>query len=465
MDSLCENFVSGDSSVKGLIPIKVHFKDKDKDESVIRDLLVNLTEEPIVSWKGKLVSHSSNIVGKGLEETEDFDLLDEDIQKSIFNGLPGYMYKRKILVEIRGMISKVAKLDMNTNNRARGRFTRIAVYVNLDKPLVSQILINGKVQRAKYEFLPTVCFHCGRYGHVKDAYPFRVSEPNSEKNSPPSKMLLKTVSMVIDGTGTGITTKKNKGSRFKALTDMEANVRINSGNRDEVLNNRRKKGKEILPGGNQEVEAFYHNSGCLKSRAYNRGPLNELSFKNLVDPSSFKTNDSRSVVGLMLFRKLASDPRTMYYGASKGLGENNLLMGNKQDKGIGSSSGSVENKDSFLMGRVVKEPGKDHTIAEAPKNNRQVEDGGIASSGSSISTGCSPSKHTTITFKENKDPNAGVLLKGAIVLILGKEKSQSVGRDSSRVLLRDSMDNLAEVISTHSIMDCGSNDSDRMEGR
>ncbi|MBA0579032.1 hypothetical protein Gorai_021299 [Gossypium raimondii] len=226
MDSLCENFVFGDSSVKGLIPKKVRFKDKDKDESVIRDLLVDLTEEPMVSWKDKLVSHSSNIVGKGLEETEDFDLLDEDIQKSIFNvqpwmvsfnptqtfssvvmswirflGLPGYMYKHKILVEIRGMISKVAKLDMNIDNRAKGRFTRMNVYVNLDKPLVSQILINGKIQRAKYEFLKTVCFHCGRYGHVKDAYPFRVSKPNSEKNSPPFKMLLEAVSMVIDGMG------------------------------------------------------------------------------------------------------------------------------------------------------------------------------------------------------------------------------------------------------------------------
>ncbi|PPD92582.1 hypothetical protein GOBAR_DD10495 [Gossypium barbadense] len=379
MDSLCENFVSGDNSVKGLIPKKVRFKDKDKDESVIRDLLVDLTEEPMVSWKDKLVSHSSNIVGKGLEETEDFDLLEEDIQKSIFNvqpwmvsfnptqtfssvvmswirflGLPGYMYKRKILVEIRGMISKVAKLDMNIDNRARGRFTHMNVYVNLDKPLVSQILINGKIQRAKYEFLQMVCFHCGRYGHVKDAYPFRVSKPNSEKNSPPSKMLLEAVSMVIDGTG-------ENGKTYKPwMLDMKANVRINSGDRDEVLDNRRKKGKEILPGGNQEVEVFHHNSGCLESRAYNRGPLNELGFKNWVDPS----------------RKLTSDPRTMYYGASKGLGENNLLMGNKQGRGIGSSS-------------VVEEPSKDHMITEALENNRQVEDGGIASSRLSIFTGCS----------------------------------------------------------------------------
>ncbi|MBA0729233.1 hypothetical protein Golax_022555 [Gossypium laxum] len=80
----------------------------------------------------------------------------------IFMGLPGYFYKRKILVEIGGLIGKVAKLDMNMDNRVRDRFARMAVYVNLDKPLV-----NGKMQRVEYEFLPTICFHRGRYGHVK----------------------------------------------------------------------------------------------------------------------------------------------------------------------------------------------------------------------------------------------------------------------------------------------------------
>lgn len=37
-------------------------------------------------------------------------------------GLSGYLYKWKILVEIGGMIGKVAKLDMNTDNKAIGRF-------------------------------------------------------------------------------------------------------------------------------------------------------------------------------------------------------------------------------------------------------------------------------------------------------------------------------------------------------
>ncbi|MBA0600436.1 hypothetical protein Gorai_006623 [Gossypium raimondii] len=55
------------------------------------------------------------------------------------------MYKQKVLVEIGGLMGKVAKLDMNTDNKARGRFARMVVYINLDRPLAFQILINGKI--------------------------------------------------------------------------------------------------------------------------------------------------------------------------------------------------------------------------------------------------------------------------------------------------------------------------------
>ncbi|KAH1083069.1 hypothetical protein J1N35_022830 [Gossypium stocksii] len=96
------------------------------------------------------------------------------------------------------LIGKVAKLEMNTDSRIRGRFACMAVYVNFDKPLVSQVLINGKTQRVKYEFLPTVCFHYGRYGHVKEVCPFRVLEPSSGRTMPSSESSPEAVNMVDD---------------------------------------------------------------------------------------------------------------------------------------------------------------------------------------------------------------------------------------------------------------------------
>ncbi|PPD73539.1 hypothetical protein GOBAR_DD29535 [Gossypium barbadense] len=267
--------------MEDLIPKKFQFRDK--DESVNKELLVDLTIEPITPWKNKLIGQSSNIEGKGLEEKEEFELLEGDILKSVINGTPSVEFSNRIhqilirdmentvvlkllghnigysvlqnkiynlwkpsslfqLMDIenvyflakfqnkidcekvlaeghwtfrltrivlqvensyrnKGLIGKVVKLDMNTDNRVRGRFACMAVYVNLDKPLVSQVLINGKIQRDEYELLPTVSFHYGRYVHVKEVCPFRVCEPNSWKIAPSLETLLEVVSMVVDGTG------------------------------------------------------------------------------------------------------------------------------------------------------------------------------------------------------------------------------------------------------------------------
>lgn len=83
-------------------------------------------------------------------------------------GLPGYLYKRQIIEAIGSLIGKVVKLDLQTGNNTRGRFAHMAVFVNLDRPLISKVLVDGDVQRVEYESLPMVCFNCGKYGHVKE---------------------------------------------------------------------------------------------------------------------------------------------------------------------------------------------------------------------------------------------------------------------------------------------------------
>ncbi|MBA0736395.1 hypothetical protein Gogos_009954, partial [Gossypium gossypioides] len=181
MSSLNENAANEDSSVEGLILKKVRFKDK--DETTDSDMLIDPTAEQLISWRDKLVGHLSKTDCNGSKEKEDFDILEGDIHKSFVNGnkldyekvlsegpwvifgqylivqpwmvsfnmaqafpnvvmswirllgLPGYLYKCKILTEIGGMVGKVAKLDLHIDSMTRGRFARIVVYVNLDKPL------------------------------------------------------------------------------------------------------------------------------------------------------------------------------------------------------------------------------------------------------------------------------------------------------------------------------------------
>ncbi|MBA0726490.1 hypothetical protein Golax_002314 [Gossypium laxum] len=87
-------------------------------------------------------------------------------------GLPSFLYKRRILEEIGGLVDKVAKLDYKIDRGSRGRFARMAVFINLEKLLISQILVNDTVHRVEYEVLSAVCFACDRYGHVQDLCPF-----------------------------------------------------------------------------------------------------------------------------------------------------------------------------------------------------------------------------------------------------------------------------------------------------
>ncbi|KAH1107946.1 hypothetical protein J1N35_011714 [Gossypium stocksii] len=83
-------------------------------------------------------------------------------------GLPGYLYKRQFIEAIGSLIGKVVKLDLRIDNRTRGRFARLAVFINLDEPLISKVLVDGVIQQVEYEALPTICFSCGKYGHLKN---------------------------------------------------------------------------------------------------------------------------------------------------------------------------------------------------------------------------------------------------------------------------------------------------------
>ena len=59
-------------------------------------------------------------------------------------------------------------MDYNTGEAQRGKFARVAVEINLLKPLVSHFMIDGRVQRVEYEDLSLIYFHCGKCGHTSE---------------------------------------------------------------------------------------------------------------------------------------------------------------------------------------------------------------------------------------------------------------------------------------------------------
>ncbi|KAL4325692.1 hypothetical protein GQ457_11G004850 [Hibiscus cannabinus] len=77
-------------------------------------------------------------------------------------------YTKSIFRHITGILGTVVRIDYNTDVASRGRFSRLAVIVDLDKPLITGIIIDGQRQPVEYEGLPSICYGCGKYGHSKE---------------------------------------------------------------------------------------------------------------------------------------------------------------------------------------------------------------------------------------------------------------------------------------------------------
>ncbi|KAK9019044.1 hypothetical protein V6N11_034084 [Hibiscus sabdariffa] len=93
--------------------------------------------------------------------------------------LPEFMYKRRVLWSIGGLVGKVVKLDYHTDQGMHCRFARMAVYVNLTKPPVCKVMIGEWIQMVEYENLPVVCFSCECFGYLMDSCPINPKPPGA----------------------------------------------------------------------------------------------------------------------------------------------------------------------------------------------------------------------------------------------------------------------------------------------
>ncbi|CAL1357166.1 unnamed protein product [Linum trigynum] len=90
--------------------------------------------------------------------------------------LPVHFYHREVLFALGNLIGGTIRLDYHTEQLERGKFARLAVELDISKPLPTRIFLDNFWKGILYENLPTICYSCGRIGHDEDACPLKKQE-------------------------------------------------------------------------------------------------------------------------------------------------------------------------------------------------------------------------------------------------------------------------------------------------
>ncbi|GAU49481.1 hypothetical protein TSUD_286190 [Trifolium subterraneum] len=109
----------------------------------------------------------------------------EDDKNKVINGGPWMIYDHylaSVLWAIASMVGNPIKVDLHTLKVARGRFARMCVEVDLTKPVVGRVGINGEWYHIQYEGLHIIFTQCGCYGHLmKDCAPPKKKNETAER--------------------------------------------------------------------------------------------------------------------------------------------------------------------------------------------------------------------------------------------------------------------------------------------
>ena len=63
---------------------------------------------------------------------------------------------------IKNIIGKMIKIDDTTLDQAKGKYVRIYVKLDPSKPILSKLLVKGKIYYIEYQTIHMLCFHCGK---------------------------------------------------------------------------------------------------------------------------------------------------------------------------------------------------------------------------------------------------------------------------------------------------------------
>ena len=90
------------------------------------------------------------------------------------NGLPIELYEAGVLKQLGGAIGRVLRIDTPMTMEVRGKYARLCVQIDVNKPLINTILIGWFEQAVVYEGIQKLCFSYGRISHRKEARPYTI---------------------------------------------------------------------------------------------------------------------------------------------------------------------------------------------------------------------------------------------------------------------------------------------------
>ncbi|KAK9983866.1 hypothetical protein SO802_033391 [Lithocarpus litseifolius] len=96
-----------------------------------------------------------------------------------FLELPIEYYDMEILKKIWKSVGHVLRIDTHTATETRGRYAGLCIQVDINKPLITSIVLGGREQPICYEGIQRLCFACGRIGHRREVCPYVVRASSS----------------------------------------------------------------------------------------------------------------------------------------------------------------------------------------------------------------------------------------------------------------------------------------------
>nr|POF23237.1 uncharacterized protein CFP56_27912 [Quercus suber] len=91
--------------------------------------------------------------------------------------LPIEYYDAKALNEIGQAIGTVLRIDTHTATESKGRYVRLCVQVDFNKPLIYTLLIDSFHKAVIYEGISKLCFFYDRVGHCQEACHYTIKSP------------------------------------------------------------------------------------------------------------------------------------------------------------------------------------------------------------------------------------------------------------------------------------------------